>query len=109
MAHSAGRRSALRRPRSARLDGQVRLRSAGTGLPPGADLLLGLRADAGGAEETARSRSQPVHHARDRPQIYYLIGALAVLAIVVVAVERFIPRTAPISAATEAVSGASPA
>ena len=40
-------------------------------------------------------------------KINYLIGALAVLAIVVVAVERFIPRTAPIPVATDAAPPAS--
>ena len=38
-----------------------------------------------------------------------IVVGLVVIAILVVAVERFIPRTAPIPAATEAVSGASPA
>jgi adenylate cyclase len=38
-----------------------------------------------------------------------IVVGLLVIAILVVAVERFIPRTAPIPVATEAVSGASPA
>ena len=38
-----------------------------------------------------------------------IVVGLLVIAIVVVAVERFIPRTAPIPAATDAASGASPA
>src|SRR5262245_40943950 len=50
--------------------------------------------------------NQSITHETGR-KINYLIGALAVLAIVVVAVERFIPRTAPIPAAREAASGAS--
>ena len=37
-----------------------------------------------------------------------IVVGLLVIAIVVVAVERFIPRTAPIPAATDAASGASP-
>ena len=49
--------------------------------------------------------NQSITHETGR-KINYLIGALAVLAIVVVAVERFIPRTAPIPAATDAASGA---
>ena len=48
-------------------------------------------------------RKQSITHETGR-KINYLIGALAVLAIVVVAAERFIPRTAPIPAATETVS-----
>ena len=52
--------------------------------------------------------NQSITHETGR-KINYLIGALAVLAIVVVAVERFIPRTAPIPASTDAASGASPA
>jgi TolB-like protein/Tfp pilus assembly protein PilF len=52
--------------------------------------------------------NQSITHETGR-KINYLIGALAVLAIVVVAVERFIPRTAPIPAATDAASGASSA
>ena len=52
--------------------------------------------------------NQSITHETGR-KINYLIGALAVLAIVVVAVERFIPRTAPIPAATEAAPGAPPA
>ena len=51
--------------------------------------------------------NQSITHETGR-KINYVIGALAVLAIVVVAVERFIPRTAPIPAATDAASGASP-
>ena len=43
--------------------------------------------------------NQSITHETGR-KINYLIGALAVLAIVVVAAERFIPRTAPIPAAT---------
>ena len=38
-----------------------------------------------------------------------IVVGLLVLAIVVVAVERFLPRTAPVPAATDAASGASPA
>jgi TolB-like protein/Tfp pilus assembly protein PilF len=49
-------------------------------------------------------RNQSITHETGR-KINYLIGALAVLAIVVVAVERFIPRTAPVPAATEAAPG----
>ena len=41
-------------------------------------------------------------------KINYLIGALAAIAIVMVVAERFFPRAAPIPAATEAASGASP-
>src|SRR5688572_17826686 len=52
--------------------------------------------------------NQSITHETGR-KINYVIGALAVLAIVVVAVERFIPRTAPIPAATDAASGAPPA
>jgi len=52
--------------------------------------------------------NQSITHETGR-KINYLIGALAVLAIVVVAVERFIPRTAPIPSATDAASGAPPA
>jgi TolB-like protein len=52
--------------------------------------------------------NQSITHETGR-KINYLIGALAVLAIVVVAVERFIPRTAPIPAATDAAPGAPPA
>ena len=53
-------------------------------------------------------RNLSITHETGR-KINYLIGALAVLAIVVVAVERFIPRAAPIPAATDAPSGPSPA
>jgi adenylate cyclase len=53
-------------------------------------------------------RNQSITHETGR-KINYLIGALAVLAIVVVAVERFIPRTAPSPAATDAASKASSA
>ena len=53
-------------------------------------------------------RDQSITHETGR-KINYLIGALAALAIVVVAVERFIPRTAPIPAATDAAPGAPPA
>jgi TolB-like protein/Tfp pilus assembly protein PilF len=52
--------------------------------------------------------NQSITHETGR-KINYLIGALAVLAIVVVVVERFIPRTAPVPAATEAASRASSA
>ena len=52
--------------------------------------------------------NQSITHETGR-KINYLIGALAVLAIAVVAAERFIPRTAPIPAATEAASAASSA
>jgi TolB-like protein/Tfp pilus assembly protein PilF len=52
--------------------------------------------------------NQSITHETGR-KINYLIGALAVLAIVVVAVERFIPRTAPIPAATDAAPGTPPA
>ena len=52
--------------------------------------------------------NQSITHETGR-KINYLIGALAVLAIVMMAAERFIPRTAPIPAATEAAPGASPA
>ena len=52
--------------------------------------------------------NQSITHETGR-KINYLIGALAVLAIVVVVVERFIPRTAPIPVATEAAPAASPA
>jgi TolB-like protein/Tfp pilus assembly protein PilF len=52
--------------------------------------------------------NQSITHETGR-KINYLIGALAVLAIVVVVVERFIPRTAPVPAATEAASGGSSA
>ena len=45
--------------------------------------------------------NQSITHETGR-KINYVIGALAVLAIVVVGVERFIPRTAPIPAATDA-------
>ena len=45
--------------------------------------------------------NQSITHETGR-KINYLIGALAVLAIVMMAAERFIPRTAPIPAATEA-------
>jgi TolB-like protein/Tfp pilus assembly protein PilF len=45
--------------------------------------------------------NQSITHETGR-KINYLSGALAVLAIVVVAVERFIPRTASIPAATDA-------
>ena len=51
--------------------------------------------------------NQSITHETGR-KINYVIGALAVLAIVVVGVERFVPRTAPISAATDAAPGASP-
>ena len=50
-------------------------------------------------------RDQSITHETGR-KINYLIGALAVLAIVVVAVERFIPHATPIPAATEAAPGA---
>ncbi len=46
-------------------------------------------------------RNQSITHETGR-KINFLIGTLAVLAIVVVAAERFIPRTAPIPVATEA-------
>ena len=49
--------------------------------------------------------NQSITHETGR-KINYLIGALAVLAIVVVAVERFIPRPAPIPVATEAAPAA---
>ena len=45
--------------------------------------------------------NQSITHETGR-KINYLIGALAVLAIVMMAAERFIPRAAPIPAATEA-------
>jgi TolB-like protein/Tfp pilus assembly protein PilF len=50
-------------------------------------------------------RDQSITHETGR-KINYLIGALAVLAIVVVAVERFIPRTEPIPVATDAAPAA---
>jgi serine/threonine-protein kinase len=50
-------------------------------------------------------RDQSITHQTGR-KINYLIGALAVLAIVVVAAERFIPRTEPIPVATEAAPAA---
>jgi TolB-like protein/tetratricopeptide (TPR) repeat protein len=53
-------------------------------------------------------RNQSITHETGR-KINYLIGALAVLAIVVVAVERFIPRAAPVPAATDGAPGAPPA
>jgi TolB-like protein/Tfp pilus assembly protein PilF len=51
--------------------------------------------------------NQSITHETGR-KINYLIGALAVLAIVVVAVERFIPRAALIPAATDAAPGVPP-
>lgn len=53
-------------------------------------------------------RNQSGTHETGR-KINYLIGALAVLAIVVVAVERFIPRAAPVAAATVGAPAAPPA
>ncbi len=53
-------------------------------------------------------RDQSATHETGR-KINYLIGALAVLAIVVVAVERFMPRAAPVPAATDGAPGAPPA
>ena len=53
-------------------------------------------------------RNQTITHETGR-KINYMIGGLAVLAIVVVAVERFIPRTVSIPAATEAPPAAQPA
>jgi TolB-like protein len=53
-------------------------------------------------------RNQSITHDTGR-KINYLIGALAVLAIVVVAVERFVPRAAPLPAAIDGAPGAPPA
>lgn len=53
-------------------------------------------------------RDQSITHATGR-KINYLIGALALLAIVVVAVERFIPRAAPVTAAPDGAPAAPPA
>ena len=92
------------------LDGKLVVRLARcSGFPLGADLLLGLRADTGGPEARARGRAQRLHHAETGRKLDLIVVGLLVIAIVVVAVERFIPRTAPIPAATDAASGASPA
>jgi TolB-like protein len=48
-------------------------------------------------------RSQSITHETGR-KINYMIGALAVLAIIVVAVERFIPRTPPAPSAEDAAA-----
>lgn len=53
-------------------------------------------------------RNQSITHATGR-KINYLIGAPAVLAIVVVSVERFIPRAAPVAAATDGAPASPPA
>jgi TolB-like protein/tetratricopeptide (TPR) repeat protein len=50
-------------------------------------------------------REQSITHETGR-KINYLIGALAVLAIAVVAAERFMPRTEPVPVATEAAPAA---
>ncbi len=52
--------------------------------------------------------NQSITHETGR-KINYLIGALAVLAIAVVVLERFVPRTAPDAAATGAAPVAAPA
>jgi TolB-like protein len=53
-------------------------------------------------------RNQSNTHETGR-KFNYLIGVLAVVAIVVVAVERFIPRAEPVPAATDGTPGAPPA
>jgi len=53
-------------------------------------------------------RDQSATHETGR-KINHLIGALAVLAIVVVAIERFVPRAVPVPAATVGAPGAPPA
>lgn len=53
-------------------------------------------------------RNQSITHHTGR-RINYLIGALAVLAIVVVTVERFMPREVPVPAAIDGAPGAPPA
>jgi TolB-like protein len=52
-------------------------------------------------------RDQSITHETGR-KINYMIGALAVLAIIVVAVERFIPRTAPAAITEDAAAASSP-
>jgi adenylate cyclase len=52
-------------------------------------------------------RDQSITHETGR-KINYMIGALAVLAIIVVAVDRFIPRTAPAPIAEDAAAVSSP-
>jgi TolB-like protein len=53
-------------------------------------------------------RNPSITHETGR-KFNYLIGVLAVVAIVVVAVERFIPRAEPVPAATNGTPGAPPA
>jgi TolB-like protein/tetratricopeptide (TPR) repeat protein len=106
MADPAGRGRSRSCARTPGLGDALRRPAADSGLPAG-PWVYELTPE-GLKKQHEVDLNQSITHETGR-KINYVIGALAVLAIVVVAVERFIPRTAPIPAATEAASGASSA
>ena len=55
----------------ARVSGQSRVPFPGSRVPSGADLLVGVRDDAGKAQAREECRSRSVHHGRDRRQDQY--------------------------------------